>query len=298
MPDLPSISIVIPAYGPTPFLRAVLDGLRAGTQQPEAIYVSHSGSEDPTDWLKEEFPEVTALHSEERLFAGAARNRAAKLVRTDAIAFCDCDTVPATDWVEQAAISLSANDNAFIVGSIGIAQPGGYWGMSVWHCEFSEQAPWRPFGEQRGGASCNLAVRTRDLETVGYFPENFRAGQDTMLFHLLRGSGKRQIFQPKMQVGHFNLDGFPHFSKHLLNQGRHFAKVRMTADMPGHRAVRFWPLSPLLGVAKCGLILKRILSGGQFMTAIRYLPGIVAGTAIWTAGCTYAAATGRFTGRY
>ncbi|MXO89663.1 glycosyltransferase family 2 protein [Pontixanthobacter aquaemixtae] len=298
MADPLSISVIIPAYGPTPYLRRVLMALRNGTQQPTAIFVSHSGTDDPTDWIAREFPEVTALHSPERLFAGAARNKAATIATTDAIAFCDCDTVPAADWVEQAAENLHANPGAFIVGSIGTAETGGYWGMSVWHCEFSEQAPWRPFGEQRGGASCNLAVRKADLAAVGYFPENFRAGQDTMLFHLLRQSGKTQIFQPDMQVGHFNLPGFSHFYRHLMNQGRHFAKVRMSTDMPGHKAVRFWPASPLLGAAKCALILKRIVSGGKFGMAIKYLPGIVAGTTIWAAGCTYAAATGRFTGRY
>lgn len=298
MSSLPSISVVIPAYGPTPHLRAVLTALRRGTLAPAATYVSHSGSDDPSAWLADEFPHVEVLHSPERLYAGAARNRAARLVDTEAIAFCDCDTTPAPDWLEQATHALAERNGIFVVGSVGVAASGGYWGMSTWLCEFSEQAPWRPGGIQRGGASCNLAVRTADLAAVGYFPEEFRAGQDTMLFYRLRAAGLTQIFRPQMEVGHFNLPGFAHFARHLNNQGRHFAMVRRNADLPGRLAVRFWPLAPALGAAKVLFVLKRILGAGRPGMAAKYLAGILIGIAIWTAGCAYAAATDRFTGRY
>lgn len=293
-----SIAVVIPAYGPSPHLRAVLEGVRAQSRKPDAIYVSHSGSHDPSEWIAREFPEVRALHSQERLYAGAARNRAARMAETDILAFTDCDTVPNPDWLEHAEQTLEKHPDGFVVGSVGVANTGGYWGMTTWLCEFSEQAPWRPAGVQTGGASCNMAVWAAHLREVDYFPEGFRAGQDTMLLYRLRNSGHEQRFVSKMSVGHFNIAGFGHMSKHLLNQGRHFAKVRLSADLPGRNAVRFWPMAPLLGVAKGARVFARMLGNSQIGKTLYYGPGIVVGLTIWTAGCVYASATQKFVGDY
>lgn len=292
------IAIIIPAYGPTPHLRAVLDGIRIQSKRPDAVYVSHSGSHDPSDWISHEYPEVRALHSEERLYAGAARNRAVRLSDEELLAFTDCDTVPDVNWLKHALTTLENNPDGFAVGSVAVARSGGYWGMTTWLCEFSEQAPWRPEGVQAGGASCNMVVRASHLQAVGYFPEGFRAGQDTMLFFRLRESGLKQRFVPEMSVGHFNIPGFRHMARHLLNQGRHFAKVRLSADLPGKTAVRFWPIAPLLGVAKAYRVFMRMLGNFQIGKAIYYAPGLLVGLTIWTAGCAYAAATQKFVGEY
>lgn len=292
-----SVSVIVPAYGPSPHLEAVLDGLAQGTDQPEEVFVSHSGSDDPTERLAHTHPDVTVLHSPERLFAGAARNRAMHRASSDVLAFCDNDTVPDRNWVSIVR-EFFAENRAVLVGSVDVERTGGYWGMAVWLCEFSEQAPWGQTREQKGGASCNMAVRREDILRVSGFPEDFRAGQDTMLLHNLRASGLKQIFEPKLRVGHFNIEGFGHFRRHLFNQGRHFAKIRKTVPMSGHTAIRFWPLAPLLGVAKGALVLRRMASSGRPLFFAKHLPGVVAGIAVWTAGVTYAAATGRFTGKY
>ncbi len=294
----PSLAVIIPASGPSPHLRAVLGALFAGTDRPDEVHVSHSGSDDPREWLAREFPQVRAQHSPERLFAGAARNRGAAAAEAAILAFCDNDTLPQPDWAARIRERFADNEGEFLVGSVGVAESGGYWGMTTWLCEFSEQAPWRPGGEQHGGASCNMAVRAEDLRKVGGFPEDFRAGQDTMLFHRLRDSGLRQVFDPLIEVRHCNIAGFGHFARHLANQGRHFAKVRRAAPLPGHTAVRFWPLAPALGLAKGTRIVWRIAAAGRIGTLVGRLPGIVVGMAVWAGGCTYAAASRRFTGDY
>lgn len=294
----PSIAVIVPAYGPSPHLRAVLGALLSGTDRPDEIIVSHSGSDDPREWLSHEVPQVRALHSPMRLFAGAARNRGAATASSEILAFCDNDTLPQPDWVERVRDQFAEGGGEFLVGSVGVAKSGGYWGMATWLCEFSEQAPWRPGGEQQGGASCNMAVRMTDFRRVGGFPEDYRAGQDTMLLHRLRESGLKQMFDPRVEVRHCNIAGFGHFAQHLANQGRHFAKVRRAAQLPGHTAVRFWPLAPALGLAKGARIVGRIAAAGRFGTLLARLPGIAIGMAIWAGGCTYAAASRRFTGEY
>ena len=292
------LSVVIPSYGKSPHLRSVLKGILANSRAPDAVIVSHSGTHNPQEWIASEFPQVVVLHTCERLFAGAARNRGARHAGDGLIAFTDDDTVPARNWLQRVCENLSAHPGRFVVGSVGTAQTGGYWGMSLWLCEFSEQAPWRPAGIQAGGASCNLAMRKEDLKRAGWFPEDFRAGQDTMLLHALRTIGLVQMFDPSMKVDHYNISGFGHFRRHLINQGRHFAKVRRARKMPGSFATAFWPLSPLLAVAKAIRIFSRLIKSRRYADMIRFAPGIVIGSAIWGAGCAYAAATGRFSGRY
>ncbi|HYD25024.1 MAG TPA: glycosyltransferase [Croceibacterium sp.] len=294
----PSLAVIVPAHGPSPHLAAVLHALLAGDDRPDRIIVSHSGSHDPREWLARDFPQVCALHSTERLFAGAARNRGAAHAQAEVLAFCDNDTVPERDWVARIRRRFAEGETGFLVGSVGVAESGGYWGMATWLCEFSEQAPWRPAGEQLGGASCNMAVRAADFAKVGGFPEDFRAGQDTMLFFRLRDAGLTQWFDPGLVVRHYNLAGFRRFVRHLSNQGRHFAKVRLSAPLPGSVAVRFWPLAPLLGVAKAARIVGRIVHARRFGTLAGRLPGVAIGMIAWAGGCTYAAASGRFTGRY
>lgn len=293
-----TIDVIIPAYGETPHLRSVLDAICSGTLRPASVTVSHSGDHDPSGWIGAHYPDVMCCHSPQRLFAGEARNRAAALGQAEILAFCDSDTVPAPDWLQRIAARLEGEAGVFLVGSVGVARLGGYWGMSTWHCEFSEQAPFNTLRDQRGGASCNTAIRRTDFEAVGGFPNDFRAGQDTMLFYRLREAGLRQLFDPDIRVDHFNIPGFRHFARHQFNQGRHFAKTRLHADLPGRFAVRIWPLSIPLGAYKALKVLGRLARARRICWLLGYLPGILVACTIWGAGCTYAAATGRFTGRY
>lgn len=292
-----TVSAIIPAYGPSPHLEAVLDGLARGSDQPEEILVSHSGEGNPTSRLAKSHPNVTVLHSPERLFAGAARNRAMHKSTGEILAFCDNDTVPDINWIGIIRGTL-ASERIVLVGSVDTERSGGYWGMATWLCEFSEQAPWGKRREQKGGASCNMAVRREDILAVSGFPEDFRAGQDTMLLHNLRQSGLKQIFDPALRVGHFNISGFGHFRRHLFNQGRHFAKSRASVTMAGHTAVRFWPLAPSLGLAKGALIVHRMAAAKRPLFFVKHLPGVLVGLAVWSVAVTYAAATGRYTGSY
>lgn len=290
-----TISVIVPAYGPSPHLEAVLDGIALGGDQPNEILVSHSGDNDPTERLRKSHPNVTVLHSTERLLGGGARNRAMHQASSEILAFCDNDTLPDVNWLAIIRASLTG-DGIFMVGAVDVARTGGYWGMGTWLCEFSEQAPWGGVREQAGGASCNMAVRREDIVAVGGFPEKFQPGEDTILFHNLRERGLRQIFDPALRVGHFNISGFAHFRRHLFTQGRHFAKSRTIAKMSGHTAVRLWPLAPALGLAKGALVTSRLAASKRPLFFLKHFPAIVVGMAVWTAGVTYAAATGRYTG--
>lgn len=284
--DDATVTVIIPAYGLSPHLRTVVEGLLRQTRRPDRIIVSHSASDDPSEWLRRDFPEVEVLHSPDRLFAGAARNRGAALADTQLLAFCDCDVLPEDDWLERLVEAITQDDGRFVVGSVGTAISGGYWGMANWHCEFSEQAPWRPARQQTGGASCNMIVRKTHFDAAGGFLDGQRIGEDTLLLRKLRESGLRQYLAPRAMVGHFNIAGFKAFADHQFKHGLYFSRVRKSVEMPGSSIIRIPPLAALLFVPKAAVVLRRMAQdrNGRVSRIARFGPGVVIGSLIFAAG--------------
>ena len=259
----------------------------AGSCQPAEIIISHSGSDDPTELLRKIFPHVKVLHSNDRLFAGAARNRGAEFRPVGHIDLLRQRRSSRTELARQSPQGAERRKLPFRVGSVGVARKGGYWGMSTWLCEFSEQAPWRKSGEQVGGASCNMGVRKSDFVKAGRFDETMTPGEDTLLFYRLRQAGLQQWFAPEAMVCHFNIAGFRAFFRHQFNLGCNFAKVRRALPMKGALAIRFPPLVLGLWVPKVLLVVRRTLSEGAYgwVRATMYFPAIVLASWIFAAGC-------------
>jgi len=123
-----NISIVIPAYGACAELPEVLAALLNQTRMAGEIIVAHSGEHDPTDELQKLDVRVRVVHSDESLLAGAARNLGVEHCLGEWIAFVDADTVPGRDWLEELVACAQDARTDFVVGAIGCANPGGYWG--------------------------------------------------------------------------------------------------------------------------------------------------------------------------
>lgn len=281
-----TVTAILPVYRSAPHLLKVLDALMSGDHVPDQVIVSHSGGDDPTAAIRETFPSIRVLHSDSRLFAGQARNAGARLATGEILAFCDADTIPDPNWLRYAMETLSTHESTFIVGSIGYADSGGYWGLATWISEFSEQAPWRPAGEQTGGASCNFICRAADFRAVGGFPEGLAIGEDTLLFHRLRSAGIRQLFMPHVMVRHCNIAGLPNFIRHLFSHGMAFAELRRHHEMKGSAIIRIWPLSLGLWLIKASRIAKRVLESPErkWRKLAFFTPAIFFGALIWQAG--------------
>jgi glycosyltransferase involved in cell wall biosynthesis len=278
------ISVVIPAYGQCPHLPGNLRALLAGERAPDEVIVAHSGPCDPTDKLAALGPAVRVLHSEDRLLGGAARNRGAAAARGALLAFLDADVRPAPDWL--ARLAAAHRPGRFVVGSVGMAETGGYWGVCNWISEFSEQTPWRKAGAQTGGASCNMLVAAPDFAATEGFPEDHQPGEDTLLFTRLRADGLTQWFAPEARVDHYNQRGFAAFRRHQARLGYHSALVRERAALDGSLAARVRPLALLLWPARLWRISVRLAAGGPrwWARAAVQAPGLVLGSWIWTGG--------------
>lgn len=284
------VSVIIPAYGPCLHLAQNLRALLDGTRQPDEIIVSHSGSDDPTERLAAVDEAIRVLHSEQRLLAGAARNRGAAAAQGEWLAFLDADVRPCPQWL-AALVKVAEGDSGddedapkrLVVGSIGTATSGGYWGMVNWISEFSELAPWHPKRLQVGGASASMMVPAAAFRAAGGFAEAFQPAEDTLLFARLRQAGHQHWFEPAARVDHFNVPGFASFHRHQDQLGRHSALVRQATDLPGSVATRVWPIALGLWVPRFSVVLLRLLKGGPrwWGRAVLYLPGMLLGSWIW-----------------
>ena len=279
-------SVVIPAYGHCPHLPALICALLDGDEPPGQIIVSHSGPHDPTEQISAISRAVIVLHDPGRLLGGAARNRGAGIAGSEWLAFIDADVRPRPDWLRALMQAVRPSPGRFVVGSIGYATAGGYWGLCNWLCEFSEQAPWRPEGGQTGGASCNMILHASDFREAGGFPEEYQPGEDTMLFTRLIELGRTQWFEPAARVDHHNQHGLRAFARHQYRLGYHSALVRQHVALRGSLATRIWPLALALWVPRLALIGTRILGGGLAwqLRGLAFAPGLVLGSWIWTAG--------------
>jgi GT2 family glycosyltransferase len=282
---MPEVSVVIPAYGHCPHLPGLVRAVLAGTLTPLEVIVSHTGPGDPTG-LIEPSERLRVLHRSERLLGGGARNRGAAAARGAWLAFVDADVLPRADWLARLLEMAERGPGRFVVGSVGYAVSGGYWGLANWIGEFSEQAPWHPMRQQRGGASCNMLVRAEDFRAAGGFPEEYQPGEDTMLFARLTGMGRAQWFEPAARVDHYNQSGLRSFARHQYRLGYHGALIRQRVALRGSLAARVWPLALGIWIPRLGLMARRLAAGGPgwWLRGLALAPGLVLGSWIWAAG--------------
>ncbi|HEX9789933.1 MAG TPA: glycosyltransferase [Kiloniellales bacterium] len=281
-----TVSVGIPAYGFCPHLGLVIDRLLSQTVQPTEIVVVHSGSGDPTAALMAKDPCVRVLHRDRRLFAGAARNIAADHSHGTWQAFIDADVLPVDTWLENLLAAARAHGNGYVVGSVGIARTGGYWGLALWTIEFAGVHPYLPDRATHAIASCTLLVPAAALARVGGFPSHFAGAEDTIFGAKLRAVGFAPWFQANARVDHMNISGFRHFAVHLYGLGRHSALARRAAPIRGRLAIRFWPLALGLFVSKFADTYGRALRWGQGQRwqFVVLAPGVLLGLMIWNAG--------------
>lgn len=280
------VAVVIPAYGACPHLPKVLDAVGAQSPGPSDIVVVHSGPDDPSAALRRTNPRVRVVHRDDRLWAGAARNLGLAEIKTKWVAFLDADVVPASDWLASLMAAAGASPHRFVVGSVGCAAAGGYWGLCLWTIEFSGVHPYLPDGERQGGASANMLVAADAIRRVGGFPDGFAASEDAVLAARLREIGLTNWFCPSARVDHFNKRGLRHFLGHLLWLGRWGAMSRRLHPLRGAWAVKFRPFAAGLWLAKFCLTSYRVLRWGRGcrLRSLALAPGVLLGAVAWNLG--------------
>jgi hypothetical protein len=280
------LTVIIPVYGPGPHLRVVVEALQRQVPPIHCIIVSHSGGGNPSKLLKDK-SDLVVLHSEERLFAGAARNRGLRLVTTEWVAFIDEDIIVDCGWHAAVQACIARGDVDAISGSVGVATTGGYWGMSRWFFEFSSAHPYLPPRRAETGGGGNLVIRRELFQSFGGFPEDWRMAEDVSALARFCENGGRIQFRPEALGRHVNVGGMGTALRHSYEFGWWTAKVRRAhPQLSGAVAVR-WPIiSPGLCLARIAQLYVRVLSvrHGPLRLLLYHTPGIVAVLIAWNAG--------------
>lgn len=277
------LTVVIPAYGPGPYLEEVVAALAPQLGDGCRIIVSHSGDCDPTDRFAGH-GRVTVLHSTERLFAGAARNRGLALAEAEWVAFIDEDVVPAADWYAALRRSIDENAAHCIIGAIDYRVTGGYWGISLWYVEFGSVHPYMPKRMLTGGPSANMAVRREAFAKTGGFPDDWRSSEELVAQARMITAGHNLIFDPAVVAFHYNLRGPGPVLRHLFLYGRFGARLRRAFPLlPGALAVRHPMVSLGMWLARLGQMTRRVMvsNGSRKLHYLLHVPGIIICLMTW-----------------
>lgn len=280
------VCVVIPAFGECVELPSVVAAVLGQNPRPARIVVVHSGYPDPSPVLEAMDPSVTVMHRDERLLAGAARNLGVEEVESEWVAFIDADVLATPNWLGALLRAAEANEDRFVVGSVGSASDGGYWGRVLWSIEFSSIHPFLPSRAIEGGGSGNMLVRRESLIRAGGFSPEFAAGQDIALTARLRALGLQNWFCAEAQANHYNPPGLRHCLAHLHQMGHWSGYCRRLHALRGARWMRGWTLGWLLWIGRFLLVAYRFLRWGRgerrrFLVAS---PGILMGLVAWNVG--------------
>jgi glycosyltransferase involved in cell wall biosynthesis len=191
-------SVIVPTRGDSAKLLPLLDALARQTLPRDRfeVAISFDGAPPATE-ISRRLEELgaRALEAGARRGPGAARNLAARVARGDYLAFTEDDCLPASDWLEQAAVRLEREPGIDVLEGATIRPDG--------------RPSRRPDREELHYLPANLFVRRTMFERVGGYCEDFfHAGrgtyfrEDSDLGFSLEDAGAKVAREPLARVTH------------------------------------------------------------------------------------------------
>jgi glycosyltransferase involved in cell wall biosynthesis len=209
-------------------------------EEPFEVIVVTSGGDRAAEIVRERFPDVSVIHLPGGALPGAARNAGVAAARGDYVSFPGSH-VEVPPGSLQARIRAHERGYPMVTGSVvnGTETPAGW---ASYFLDHATALPGRPSGELRAPpAHCSYA---RDfLVEVGGFPEDMRAGEDTVVNRALFRRGLRAYRASEIQLVHRSPCRDPgRLMIHHFIRGRAFGRI-LLADVDGdvRRAARPLP---------------------------------------------------------
>jgi GT2 family glycosyltransferase len=278
------LSVIVVAYNAARTIRASLGALARQTDDDFDALLVDSSTDGTPEIVRAEFPKVTVVRSETRLYPGAARNWGIAEATGNVIAFVDSDCLAAVDWVAQLKAAHAEYDAGAIGGSVAPANPQSVIGWGAYLCEFATWAPAGTIRRMPDIPTCNISYKREALEKYGPFRE-IGYCSDTALNWKLTAAGDAPLFVPDLRVLHFNHERLGRFLSKQAMHGEAFAAMRR--DEQGLPAWRRWAYcagcSVLPGVL-LGRMAMKVIAGGLTKEAAWALPVVVLGLAAWSWG--------------
>jgi len=124
MRALPEFSVVIPTYGPAPFLSSVLSALNSQQHRDfEVIVVDNNPTPKAKAGLECKTRQSLRLIHDEQLGLSRARNVGVDHARGEYVAFLDDDAIPDPEWLFELAIGIPKYQATVAGGCVQLQMP-------------------------------------------------------------------------------------------------------------------------------------------------------------------------------
>lgn len=218
VPAIERASIVIPAKNTGPFIRRVIDSVRAQQTQLkelEVIVVDDGSADDTAGIARQASARVISRAAGKCGNPAAARNAGAAAATGGVLVFLDADCVPAPGWL--AALLRAHEDGAVCVGG-SLALPLGLPISARWdyYCGWYHMHERRAAGRVSQHPPCNLSiVRSAFTATSGFneSPSICYSHEELSWQSQFQKTGGVICFEPKAMAYHYNRPGLANLLK-------------------------------------------------------------------------------------
>jgi glycosyltransferase involved in cell wall biosynthesis len=177
-----AVSVVVPAYNAEATLEAALVAILAQDYPPERyeVIVVDNGSIDRSAAIAGRFASRVLILREARRGASAARNVGIRAARHPYVAFTDADCVPDPGWLRELVAAATGPDAADLVGGRIVAHAPRS-AVETFAASLMDQERAIRVYRPPSVVTANLIVRRTLFDTIGFFDESLRRGQDVDL---------------------------------------------------------------------------------------------------------------------
>src|ERR1035441_8925487 len=205
--ELVEATVVVLSYQGRRRIGRVLDALRRqDTDSAYEVLVIDSGTDGCDAYVREQYPEVTVLHSSIRLRPGPARNRGVEHASGRAVAFLPDDGVPRRDWLRRRVELHQAGFDA-VGGAITNGRPDSYVATANHMLEYSSLLPRDELLSQQEVPHC-LSFSRHVFEPIGRYPEDTLTAEDPLFNRRCLESGITFAFSAEIQMEHVWVTSF------------------------------------------------------------------------------------------
>jgi glycosyltransferase involved in cell wall biosynthesis len=218
MAEPPSITVVVPAYNSRSRISIALDSLREqDLEDPFEVIVVDSGDDGCADFVSAAYPEARVVRSDRRLYPGGAANLGIRLARGGYVAFLPCDCAADRAWLRR-RLARHREGFAAVGGAVTNGTPGHPIGSAGYYLEYTSVMPdGRILNEQ--DVPHSMSYERELLERLDGFPEDVRAGEDTVLNRRCVLTDTAVVVDPEIRLAHHNLTSLRPYVRHQWEHG-------------------------------------------------------------------------------
>jgi len=250
-PDLPFVSIIVPAYNCRSTIEKCVESLKALDYPNYEILIMDDGSTDGTGEYLDTVEDIRVMHLENG-GPGRARNIGLSHARGEYVAFTDADCVVDPGWLRALMQGFQMDEVVGVGGDQQSPADETRFGKRV--NGFLKAVGFVAAYMKRDGGSyrrvthnptCNVAYKKAAVKEVGGFNEALWPGEDVELDYCLSRKGYRFLYTPDAVVYHYRPRTLGAFSRMMFRYG--WAQAYLVRKYGFFRLVHWEPLV-LLGV--------------------------------------------------